>query len=95
MTMEAFELLRRSGLDGLKIDVKGDQETYRRYCGFVHSNVPWRNAEAAKKMDIHVEIVNLVVPGVNDSDSTIATVMQEHLKWLGSDIPLHLTRFVP
>jgi pyruvate formate lyase activating enzyme len=95
MTMEALELLRRSGLDGLKIDVKGDQETYRRYCGSVHSNVPWRNAEAAKKMGIHVEIVNLVVPGVNDSDSTIATVIQEHLKRLGSDTPLHFTRFVP
>ncbi len=95
MTMEALELLRRSGLDGLKIDVKGDEETYRRYCGFVHSNVPWRNAEAAKKMGIHVEIVNLVVPGVNDSDSTIATVIQEHLKRVGSDTPLHFTRFVP
>jgi pyruvate formate lyase activating enzyme len=95
MTIEALELLRRSGLDGLKIDVKGDEETYRRYCGAVHSNVPWRNAEAAKKMGIHVEVVNLLVPGVSDSDSTIATVVQEHLRRLGSDTPLHFTRFVP
>jgi pyruvate formate lyase activating enzyme len=95
MTLEALELLRRSGLDGLKIDVKGDEETYQRYCGSVRSIVPWRNAEAAKKMGIHVEVVNLVVPGVNDSDSTIATVIQEHLKRLGSDTPLHFTRFAP
>jgi pyruvate formate lyase activating enzyme len=95
MTKKALELLRQSGLDGLKIDVKGDEETYCRYCGSVHSNVPWRNAETARKMGIHVEIVNLVVPGVNDSDSTIATVIQEHLRRLGSDTPLHFTRFAP
>jgi len=95
MTTEALELLRRSGLDGLKIDVKGDDETYRRYCGSVYANVPWRNAETAKTMGIHVEIVNLIVPGVNDSDSTIATVVEQHLKHLGPDAPLHFTRYVP
>jgi pyruvate formate lyase activating enzyme len=95
MTTEALELLRRSGLDGLKIDVKGDDETYRRYCGSVCANVPWRNAEAAKKMGIHIEIVNLIIPGVNDSDSTIAAVVEQHVKRLGPDTPLHFTRYVP
>jgi pyruvate formate lyase activating enzyme len=95
MTTEALELLRRSGLDGLKIDVKGDDETYRRYCGSVCANVPWRNAEAAKKMGIHVEIVNLIISGVNDSDSTITAVVGQHVKRLGPDAPLHFTRYVP
>ena len=95
MTTEALELLRRSGLDGLKIDVKGDEETYHKYCGSLEANVPWRNAETAKKMGIHVEIVNLVIPGVNDGESTIATVVEEHLRHLGPDTPLHFTRYVP
>lgn len=95
MTTEALDLLRRSGLGGLKIDVKGDDDTYRRHCGSVHASVPWRNAGTAKKMGIHVEIVNLIVPGVNDSDSTIAAVVEEHLKRLSSDTPLHFTRYVP
>jgi pyruvate formate lyase activating enzyme len=95
MTTEALELLRRSGLDGLKIDVKGDEETYRKYCGSVQADVPWRNAETAKKMGIHVEIVNLIIPGVNDSESTIATVVEEHLRHLGPDTPMHFTRYVP
>ena len=95
MTMEALELLRKSGLDGLKIDVKGDEQAYRRFCGSVHASVPWRNAEAAKKMGIHVEVVNLIVPGVNDSDGTITEVVEEHLRHLGPEIPLHFTRYLP
>jgi pyruvate formate lyase activating enzyme len=95
MTMEALQLLRKSGLDGLKIDVKGDEQAYRRFCGSVHASVPWRNAEAAKKMGIHVEIVNLIVPGANDGDDTIAEVVEEHLRRLGPEIPLHFTRYLP
>jgi len=95
MTHEALELLARSGLDGLKIDVKGGEETYRRFCGSVHSNVPWRNAEAAMKMGIHIEIVNLIVPGMNDSDATVAAIVEQHLKHLGPEVPLHFTRYAP
>ncbi len=95
MTLKALDLLGRSGLDGLKIDVKGDEATYREFCGSVDANVPWRNAQAARKMGIHVEIVNLVVPGVNDSDSTIASVIDKHLKYLGPETPIHFTRYFP
>lgn len=95
MTLEALDLLRRSGLGGLKIDVKGDEGAYREFFGSVDASVPWRNAQAAKKMGIHVEIVNLVIPGVNDSESTVASVIDKHLKYLGSETPLHFTRYVP
>jgi len=95
MTLEALELLRRSGLDGLKIDVKGDEDAYQKFCGSVKASVPWRNAEAAKKMGIHVEIVNLIIPGVNNSESTITSIIENHLKYLGPDTPIHFTRYVP
>jgi pyruvate formate lyase activating enzyme len=95
MTLEALDVLRRSGLDGLKIDVKGDEGAYREFCGSVDASVPWRNAQAAKKMGIHVEIVNLVIPGVNDSESTVASVIDKHLKYLGPETPLHFTRYLP
>lgn len=95
MTLEALNLLVRSGLDGLKIDVKGDEDVYRRFCGSLDASVPWRNAEVAKRTGVHVEIVNLVVPGVNNSDSTIASVVEKHLKHVGSETPLHFTRYAP
>jgi len=95
MTPEALNLLRQSGLDGLKIDIKGDEAAYRSLGGSVDASVPWRNAEAAKEMGIHVEIVNLVIPGVNDSDATIAHVIEKHLRHLGSETPIHFTRYIP
>jgi pyruvate formate lyase activating enzyme len=95
MTLEALGLLRRSGLDGLKIDIKGDEHVYREFCGSVDASVPWRNAHAAKKMGIHVEIVNLIVPSVNDSDSVISSVIDRHLEYLGPDTPIHFTRYLP
>ncbi len=95
MTLEAIDLLARSGLDGLKIDVKGDEHAYREFCGAVDANIPWRNAEAAKKKGIHVEIVNLIVPSVNDSDSTILSVIDRHLKHVGPETPIHFTRYMP
>lgn len=95
MTIEALDLLNRSGLDGLKIDVKGDEDTYSKFCGSVDASVPWRNAEAAKKMGMHVEIVNLIIPGINDSDSTVASVIEKHLRHLGPETPIHFTRYIP
>jgi pyruvate formate lyase activating enzyme len=95
MTHEALDLLRRSGLDGLKIDVKGDEDAYKKFLGSVDASVPWRNAQAAKGMGIHVEIVNLVIPSVNDSDATIESVVDRHLKYLGPEVPIHFTRYVP
>jgi len=95
MTPEALNLLRQSGLDGLKIDIKGDEAIYCNLCGSVDANVPWRNAEAAKRMGIHVEIVNLIIPRVNDSDATIAHMIEKHLKHLGPETPIHFTRYIP
>jgi len=95
MTLEALRLLWDSGMDGLKIDVKGDAETYRRYCGGVDVEIVWRNAREAKKMGFHVEIVNLVVTGVNDDDECLRWVIERHLKEVGPETPLHFTRYYP
>jgi len=95
MTLEALDLLRRSGLDGLKIDVKGDETAYQNFCGSANADVPWRNARAAKEMGIHVEIVNLVIRGVNDDVGTVASVIDKHLKYLGPETPIHFTRYFP
>jgi len=95
MTLDALKLLRDSGMDGLKIDVKGDAETYRRYCGGVNVEFVWRNAREAKKMGFHVEIVNLIVTGVNDDEACIRWIVERHLKEVGPETPLHFTRYYP
>ncbi|KYH41294.1 MAG: pyruvate formate lyase-activating protein [Candidatus Bathyarchaeota archaeon B26-2] len=95
MTLEALKVLWDSGMDGLKIDVKGDPETYRRYCGGVDAEVVWRNAREAKKMGFHVEIVNLVVTDVNDDEGCLSWVIERHLREVGPETPLHFTRYYP
>jgi len=95
MTLEALRLLKESGMDGLKIDVKGDRETYQKYCGGADVDKVWRNAHEAKKLGFHVEIVNLVVTDVNDDEECLRWVVKNHLKAVGPETPLHFTRYYP
>jgi len=95
MTLETLKLLKRAGMDGLKIDVKGDKETYKKYCGGADVEKVWRNAREAKKMGFHVEIVNLVVTDVNDDEKCLRWVIKQHLKAVGPETPLHFTRYYP
>jgi pyruvate formate lyase activating enzyme len=95
MTLEALRLLREAGMDGLKIDVKGDAETYKRYCGGTDVEKVWRNIREAKRMGFHVEVVNLVVTNVNDDEECLGWVIERHLKEAGAETPLHFTRYYP
>jgi len=95
MTLEALKLLKKAGMDGLKVDVKGDAETYLKYCGGADVEKVWRNIREARKMGFHVEVVNLVVTDVNDDEECLKEVIERHLKEAGTDTPLHFTRYYP
>jgi pyruvate formate lyase activating enzyme len=95
MTQETLRLLKESGMDGLKIDVKGDSETYREYCGGADVERVWRNVREAKKLGLHVEVVNLVVTGVNDDEECLRWIIEKHLTESGAETPLHFTRYYP
>jgi len=95
MTPEVLKALHEAGLDGLKIDIKGTSETYERYCGGADVDRIWRNAREAKKLGLHVEIVALVVTDVNDDEETLRSIVERHLKEVGTETPLHFTRYFP
>jgi len=95
MTPEILKRLRQAGMDGLKIDVKGDKETYKKYCGEVDVDKIWRNARESTKLGFHVEIVNLVVTDVNDDDESLRWLIKQHLKNVGPETPLHFTGYSP
>jgi pyruvate formate lyase activating enzyme len=82
-------------LDAIKIDLKGYSDNfYRSVCGASLRPV-LRSIRQIAKSRIHLEIVNLVVPTLNDSDK----MLQELINWIlgeaGADIPVHFTRFHP
>ena len=95
MTLEALRALRETGMDGLKIDVKGDSEVYEKFCGRVDIEKIWRNIRESKKLGFHVELVNLVITDVNDDEECIRYVIERTLKEAGPDTPLHFTRYYP
>jgi pyruvate formate lyase activating enzyme len=82
-------------LDAIKIDLKGySEDFYRNVCSAELKPV-LRSIKQVAKSGIHLELVNLVVPTLNDS----APMLTELAKWvvgeIGPDVPIHFTRFHP
>jgi pyruvate formate lyase activating enzyme len=94
MTLEALRMLRDAGLDAINIDVKGDAPAVRKYCAAEVEPV-WRNVREAKRLGMHVEVVNLVVPGVNDREEQFRELARRHLREAGDETPLHFTAYYP
>jgi len=94
MTLKALGMLRDAGLDAINLDVKGDAEAVRKYCG-ADVEVVWRNVREAKKLGLHVEVVNLVIPGVNDGEEQLRGLARRHLREAGGETPLHFTAYYP
>ncbi|RLG58556.1 MAG: AmmeMemoRadiSam system radical SAM enzyme [Candidatus Hydrothermarchaeota archaeon] len=94
MSLEALKMLRDAGLDAMNIDIKGNEEVYERYLK-AKASVVWRNAREAKKLGIHVEMVNLIITDINDGEACISEIVELHLKNVGEETPLHFTRYFP
>jgi pyruvate formate lyase activating enzyme len=93
LTSQALRRLAGAGMDAIKIDLKGSTETYRQYCA-ANVEVVWRNIEEAKKLGLHVEIVNLVITDVNDDEDCLREIIQRALE-IDPEMPLHFTRYHP
>jgi len=94
MTLEALRMLRDAGMDAIKFDIKGDEEAVQKYCG-ADVNIVWRNVREAKRLGMHVEVVTLVIPRVNDDADCIREIARRHLKEAGNEFPLHFSQFYP
>lgn len=82
-------------LDAIKIDLKGySDEFYRTVCGAPLAPV-LRSIRQVHKSGVHLEIVNLVVPTLNDADRDLRGLCDWVAGELGPDVPVHFTRFHP
>jgi pyruvate formate lyase activating enzyme len=84
-----------SVLDAIKIDLKGfDESFYRNVCSAELRPV-LRSIQQIAKSRVHLEIVNLVVPTLNDSDRMLRALVEWVAGELGPDVPIHFTAFHP
>ncbi len=93
MTQQALGLLIESGLTGMSVTIKGDESTVKKYCK-ADVNKVWENIHNANNQEVHVEIICLIIPTVNDNHQFYKEVTNKILS-INENIPLHFTRFFP
>ena len=86
---------------------RGPQRDQRRYQGLgrrIPRAVRWargrrprlgNGAQSALEMGVHVEVVHLVVTGLNDDEEEFREVCRKHLEYGGPGVPLHITAYRP
>jgi pyruvate formate lyase activating enzyme len=92
MTKEATEKIAPY-LDAINVDLKGDDEFYRKICKARLEPVQ-QNIEMMWKLGIWVEVTTLIIPGYNNSDTQLKEAA-EFVAVVSVDIPWHVTAFYP
>lgn len=81
-------------IDAINIDIKGTDVFYKEYAGGVGLKPILRAVKEFHRHGVWVEITNLLIPGLNDSDKDIRDLV-DFVAGLDSTIPLHFSRFHP
>ena len=82
-------------LDAANIDIKAlDDAFYRRYCGATLAPV-LENILAMHRAGVHLEITNLLIPGLNDSEDQVRKLCEWMLDGGLRAVPLHFSRYFP
>ena len=80
-------------LDAMNIDVKAfNEDFYKKICKAKLKPV-LSTCEIAKELGNHIELTYLVIPGFNDSSKEIKHFCRWIVDKLGSDTPVHFSRF--
>jgi pyruvate formate lyase activating enzyme len=82
-------------IDAYKVDLKAFNETfYKKFTGGRLGSV-LKSLKIIKQSGVWLEIVNLLVPGENDSDDDLRAIARWIKENLGDSVPLHFSRFFP
>jgi len=80
-------------LDAINVDLKGDDQFYRKVCGAKLDPVK-QNIKHFWESGVWVEVTTLLIPGYNDSSETLQEIA-EFLAEVSPDMPWHVTAFYP
>ena len=82
-------------LDAFRVDIKAfKDEFYRQVCG-AHLQPVLDSSVVARELGIHIEVINLIIPGKNDNPDEIKALIEWVRDNLGPQTPIHFTRFYP
>lgn len=80
-------------LDGNNIDLKGDNDFYKKICGAKLQPV-LDTIKLMKELGVWVEVTTLIIPSYNDSDKVLGDII-EFIKSVDPAIPWHVSQFYP
>ncbi len=89
---EAIELIAPY-LDGINVDLKGDEEFYKKIAGARLGPV-LDTIKIMKDKGVWVEVTTLIIPGLNDSEDFLKWTA-EFIVSVDPTIPWHVTQFYP
>jgi pyruvate formate lyase activating enzyme len=82
-------------IDALNIDLKSfNDDFYRRETKGKLAPV-LETLKTITESQTHLEITNLVIPGLNDDENEFTKMVEWISTELGADVPLHLSRYFP
>ncbi|OGV49067.1 MAG: AmmeMemoRadiSam system radical SAM enzyme [Lentisphaerae bacterium GWF2_52_8] len=82
-------------IDVARIDLKAmSDKFYQDVCGATLAPV-LAALEEARSTKLHIEVINLLIPTLNDSEKDIKSLARWISSTLGPEIPLHFSRFFP
>lgn len=82
-------------IDAANIDLKSiDPQFYKQICGGNISSV-LETLRYLHQSKTHLEITNLIIPGLNDTPELLHKLCQFVVKELATDVPVHFSAFYP
>lgn len=82
-------------LDAFRVDIKAFSDDFYRNIAGARLQPVLDATKMAHELGIHVEIINLIIPGQNDSIEEINLMTKWIAENLGVNVPVHFTRFYP
>ncbi len=82
-------------LDAANVDLKGFSENF--YSEYTNSSLRpvLKTFKILKEENVHTELTNLIIPGVNDSEKLINDMCSWIVANIGTEMPVHFSRFYP
>ncbi len=94
MSEESFQEIRPY-LDAANIDLKGMSEKFYQDLCEARLEPVLDTIVRMHDAKIHIEVTNLMIPGYNDSDEDVRSLVKFMADEVGVEVPLHFTRFFP